>query len=96
MIDETYADGISGIQITGNVIRIDFASHDVVDGEGGQEGAKPPLVPRQRLIMTLDGFGHSFGMLERVMKRLVDDGVFQRASDGSSKPKGTGGGSPNF
>ena len=75
-MDELYADRIREVSITGSVIRIDLAS---LAHEKGAEG-KPELVLRQRVVMSVEGFAQSFGLLVQVMQQLEKQGVVKGAS----------------
>ncbi len=68
-----FADRLSNIAITGPLVRIELATVQVPKAENQQ----PQLTPSQTLIMPLDGFVASFGMMEAVMKQLVKDGVIK-------------------
>ena len=51
-----------------------------------RSGDKPSLQSTQTLVMPLDGFLQSFGMLEAVVKKLIADGVLKAkpAADATS------------
>jgi hypothetical protein len=68
-----FADRLSNIAITGPLVRIELATVQVPKAENQQ----PQLTPSQTLIMPLDGFVASFGMMEAMMKQLVKDGVIK-------------------
>jgi hypothetical protein len=56
------------------------------------EGAAPTLAPSQTLVIPLDGFLASFGMLESVVKKMIADGMVkpkpqaEPAIDGKPQP----------
>ena len=66
-----FADRITNIAVTGAVVRIEFGTLTLPPAEG----ATPTLTPNQTLVMPLDGFLASFGMLESVVKKMIADGV---------------------
>ena len=74
MADEIFADTITGIAITGSVVRIDFAS--LAAAEDASKQPKP--VFRQRVIMPVEGFVQSFATMARVMQQLEQKGVVRR------------------
>lgn len=78
---ELFADEISNITVTGNIVRIDFASL-----EPTEPGKQDALAHRQRVIMPLEGFLRAFGAQEAVVKKLIADGKVTRQS-GSGEPK---------
>ena len=90
---ELFADAILSVTVTGSVIRIDFGSHGTEDG--GNANEPPALEHRQRIIMPVEGFAHSFGVLEQVMQSLLkannDSRSTSNVADFSAR-----GGSPNF
>lgn len=67
----SFADRITNIAVTGAVVRIELGIVALPAAEGGA----PTLTPSQTLVMPLDGFLASFGMLESVVKKMVADGV---------------------
>lgn len=69
-----FADKIVNVSVIGMLVRIELGQLEPPETSGGQ----PRLVTTQRLIMPLDGFAASFGMLEAVMKKLVEDGLVQK------------------
>ena len=75
MPEELYADSITGIALTGSVVRIDFATLAVAEDANQQ----PRPVFRQRVIMPVEGFVHSFGVMARVMQQLEQKGLVRRA-----------------
>jgi hypothetical protein len=67
----SFADRIVNIAVTGTVARIELGTLALPTSEG----AAPTLTPSQTLVMPLDGFLASFGMLESVVKKMIADGV---------------------
>ena len=76
MPEELYADTITGIALTGSVVRIDFASFAVAEDDSTKP-QKPMF--RQRVIMPVEGFVQSFGTMARVMQQLEQKGLVRRA-----------------
>ena len=60
-----YADRLLNIAVTGNLLRIELGILHAPE----KEGDKPQLLPGQTLVMPLDGFLASFGMMESVVKK---------------------------
>jgi hypothetical protein len=82
MNQEIYADGISAIHTTGNLIRIDLMT---VQPHLKSENGQPVVEINKRLIMPLDGFVKSFAVQEQIMKQLLEAGVVKRT--GVEEPK---------
>ena len=68
-----FADRIVNLAVTGPLIRIELAAMT----PPAAEGEKPELRPTQILVMPIDGFMASFGMLEVVVKKMVADGMLK-------------------
>ena len=81
MSDERYADAFGEISLVGSTVRIDLISlsHDQKDDKG-----QPRPVFRQRIVMPVDGFLHSFGLMARVMQQLEKQGVIKRQPAGAA------------
>lgn len=77
----TFADRVTHIAVTGNLIRIELGTLQAPAAQGQQA----QLTASQTLVMPLEGFLPSFGMMETVVKKLVADGVIklQPATDGA-------------
>jgi hypothetical protein len=69
-----FADRLVNIAVTGPLVRIELGAMQLPTAEG----QKPQLVPTQTLVMPLDGFVASFGMMESVVRRLISDGVLKQ------------------
>jgi hypothetical protein len=83
MSSEMYSDGIGEIMITGSVVRIDFVSLSPI--EKGPDG-QPKAIFRQRIVMPLEGFMHSMGILEKATQKLIEDGRLKR-TDAAPHPQ---------
>lgn len=66
-----FADRLINIAVTGPLLRLELGTMHAP----AKEGEKPQLLPSQTLVMPLDGFLASFGMMEAMVKKLVADGV---------------------
>lgn len=66
-----FADRSVNIAVTGPLVRLELAT--LVSP--AKEGDKPGLAPTQTLVMPLDGFLQSVGMLDTAVKKMVADGV---------------------
>ena len=74
MNQEFFADGISSIHITGNLVRIDFAS---VQPQTKNKSGQPIIEVNRRLIMPIEGFLKAIELQEGVVKQLVETGVLK-------------------
>lgn len=82
MNEERYADAFGEISLVGPTVRIDLVSlsHTEKDDKG-----QPKPEFRQRIVMPVDGFLHSFGLMARVMQQLEKQGVITRqAAEGTA------------
>ena len=68
-----FADRLVNIAVTGHLVRIELGAMQLPT----TEEQKPRLLPTQTLVMPLDGFVASFGMMESVVKRMVADGIIK-------------------
>ena len=68
-----FSDRIVNLSVTGPLVRIELGTLQLPTAEG----QKPQLVASQTLVMPLEGFVQSFGMMEGIVKRLVADGVIK-------------------
>ena len=83
MSEEVFADNIGGIAITGSVVRIDFVSLSPPPQDDARKQPKPVL--RQRVVMPVEGFIQSFGVMARVMQQLEQKGLIRRADPGGKE-----------
>ena len=98
MSQELFADRIGEITITGAVVRVDLMTYSVTERDANNQ---PKLEFRQRIVMPVDGFLQSFGLMSQVMQQLEKRGAIRRTptveKPGEPAPKPAGGsGSPNF
>jgi hypothetical protein len=82
MTEERYADAIGGIALTGPVVRIDLVSLSPTEKD---EKEQPKAVFRQRIVMPLEGFVRSFGLMAQVMQQLEKQGLIRRSGEGEAK-----------
>lgn len=74
MNQEIFADGISGIHVTGGLVRIDLMS---VQPQLKSENGQPVVEINKRIIMPLDGFVRSLEIQQDILRQLVDGGVLK-------------------
>ena len=85
MNQEIFADAISAVHVTGDLVRINFMT---VQPQLKSDNGQPVVEINQRLIMPLDGFVQSFAVQENVIQQLVAAGALKQrapaaAEDGS-------------
>ena len=94
--EELFADSISAIAITGSVVRIDFASLSPAEGDAKKQHKS---VFRQRVVMPVEGFVQSFGVMARAMQQLEQKGVITKTPPDAKRAdaaRAAPAGSPNF
>lgn len=75
MDKELFADAVAEITLTGPLARLDLASFSVREKD---EKGQPKLELRQRVVMPLEGFVRTFGLMAQVMQQLEKQGVIKR------------------
>lgn len=75
MNTEIFADGISSIHVTGNLVRIDLMT---VQPHLKSENGQPVVDISKRIIMPLEGFVQSLATQENIIKQLIDAGVLKQ------------------
>lgn len=68
-----FSDRLVNISITGPLVRLDFATL----AAPVKEGQQPTLTQNQTMVMPMDGFLQSFGMLESMVRKLITEGVLK-------------------
>ena len=74
MQEEIFADAIGEINVTSNVVRIDFVSLSPTQRDANNS---PKTVFRQRVVMPVSAFGNSADLIRRVMEDLVKSGAIR-------------------
>lgn len=75
MNEEIFSDGIAEISFEHGVFRLNLVS---ISPTKRDENNKPTLMFRQRIIMPVEGFLRSFASMERVVKKLIEEGHIKR------------------
>ncbi len=79
MNQEIFADAISGVHVTGNLVRIDLMTlQPHLKSDNGQ----PVVDINKRIIMPIEGFVQSLAVQENIVKQLIDAGILKK-DDGS-------------
>ena len=69
-----FADTIVQVSLAGSLVRIDLGTVTVVSTDGRQENR---LVPTQQLVMPLEGFVRGFDVQQKLVHKLIADGVLK-------------------
>ena len=80
---EMFADNIGEIVLTGALVRIDLVSLSATEKDA--TGA-PTRELRQRIVMPVDGFVHSFSLMVQVMQQLEKHGLVTRNAAPAGAP----------
>ena len=70
MIDEKFVDGVFAARLDRGMLRIDFYSVDI----GSKPGVEGEKVPRQRLVMTPQGFAETYAVFTDIMQKMQKAG----------------------
>ncbi|WP_371379078.1 hypothetical protein [Sporomusa aerivorans] len=84
MNKEIFADGISAIHVTGNLVRIDFLT---VQPQLKSDNGQPVVEINQRLIMPLEGFIQSLSIQQDIVQKLINTGVIKQADPKATAEK---------
>lgn len=83
MVRQVYADGVTNVTFTGGMVRIDLASL-----KAGPTGGDPaPMEIHERVVLTPQAFLRSMRLLEDIMKKMADAGVYNTAESGKKAPE---------
>ena len=80
---EIFADGISAVHVTGNLVRIDLMT---VQPQLKSKDGQPVVEVNQRIIMPLEGFVQSLGVQDNIVKQLIEAGVLKKDEQPSADP----------
>lgn len=74
MNQDLFVDGIGNINVTGNIVRIDFvALQPQLKGEKGE----PVFANTQRIVMPLEAFVQAISLQQNILQQLIQNGVLQ-------------------
>ena len=80
---EIFADGISAVHVTGNLVRIDLMS---VQPQLKSKDGQPVVEVNQRIIMPLEGFVQSLAVQDNIVKQLIEAGLLKKDEQPASDP----------
>ena len=74
MNQEIFADGISAIHVTGNLVRIDLLT---LQPQLKSDNGQPVVDISKRIIMPLEGFVQSLATQQDIVNKLIAAGVLK-------------------
>ncbi|WP_346355245.1 hypothetical protein [Azotosporobacter soli] len=78
MQQEVFADGVSAVHVTGNLVRIDLMTlQPHLKSEDGQT----VVDVSKRIIMPLEGFIQSLAIQENIIQQLIETGVLNKKEE---------------
>jgi hypothetical protein len=77
MNQEVFADGISAIHVTGNMVRIDLMT---LQPQLKSDNGQPVVDINKRIILPLEGFVQSLATQEKIVNQLIQAGVLKKGS----------------
>jgi len=85
MNQEVFADSISAVHVTGNLVRIDLLTMQPhLKSDNGQ----PVVEINKRLIMPLEGFIQSLAIQQDIVQKLINAGVVKQTDSKVVATKG--------
>lgn len=72
-LSHLFTDRLVNLSVTGSLVRIEMGALLLPENKD----QAPEFEPTQALVMPLDVFVNSFGMMDALMKKLVEDGVLK-------------------
>lgn len=82
MNQEIFADGVSAIHVTGNLVRIDLLTlQPHLKSDNGQ----PVVEINKRLIIPLEGFIQALAIQQNIAQKLIEEGVLKPSAAAASK-----------
>ena len=80
---EIFADGISAVHVTGNLVRIDLMT---MQPQLKSKDGQPVVEVNQRIIMPLEGFVQSLAVKDNIVKQLIEAGLLKKDEQSASDP----------
>jgi len=85
MNQEFFADGISAVHVTGQLVRIDLLT---VQPHLKSDNGQPVVEINKRLIMPLEGFIQALSLQQDIVQKLINSGVLKQGGTATAAPKG--------
>lgn len=86
MNQEIYADAISAVHVTGNIVRMDLMT---LQPQLKSDNGQPVVDISRRVIMPLEGFIQSLNVQDTIVKQLLEAGILKK-NLAVADPAGTG------
>lgn len=80
---EIFADGISAVHVTGNLVRIDLMT---MQPQLKSKDGQPVVEVNQRIIMPLEWFVQSLAVQDNIVKQLIEAGLLKKDEQPASDP----------
>ena len=80
---EIFADGVSAVHVTGNLVRIDLMT---VQPQLKSDNGQPVIEANRRIIMPLEGFIQSLATHDNIVKQLIEAGVLKQNNVSEVQP----------
>ncbi|WP_371371729.1 hypothetical protein [Sporomusa aerivorans] len=77
MNKEIFADGVSAVHVTGNLVRIDLMT---VQPQLKSDNGQPVVEVNQRVILPLDGFVQALAIQQDIVRQLTAAGVLKQTN----------------
>lgn len=84
MVRQVYTDGVTNVTFTGGMVRIDLASLPAGPTHGKEPG---PMEIHERVVLTPQAFLRSMRLLEDIMKKMTDAGIYNATPQEEEKAK---------
>jgi len=75
MNQEIFADGVSAVHVTGNLVRIDLLT---LQPQLKSDTGQPVVDVSKRIIMPLEGFVQALATQQEIVRQLIEAGVLQQ------------------
>jgi hypothetical protein len=75
MNQEIFADGVSAVHVTGNLVRIDLMT---VQPHLKSDNGQPVVEVNKRIIMPLEGFVQALAVQDNIVRQLIESGVLKK------------------
>lgn len=82
---EIFADGVSAVHVTGNLVRIDLMT---VQPHLTSDNGQPVVEVNQRIILPLDGFVQALAIQQDIARQLTAAGVLKETNAAETAKQG--------
>ena len=89
-MNQTFADTIGSITVTGNLVRIDFVS--MAATQPADAKAQRRFEVTERVVLPLDGFLRGMGAQQDIINKMLEAGILKSKPQDASAEKPAKGG----